>query len=34
MVANTDPEKKPGTYWWSFLDTDAKDTLIFFQQLW
>ena len=29
MVANTDPEKKPGTHWWSFLDTDAKDTLFF-----
>ena len=30
MIANTDPEKKPGTHWWSFLDTDAKDTLFFF----
>ena len=30
MVANTDPGKNPGTHWWSFLDTDAKDTLFFF----
>ena len=29
MIANTDPEKKPETHWWSFLDTDAKDTLFF-----
>ena len=27
MVANTNPKKKAGTHWWSFLDTDAKDTL-------
>ena len=30
MFANTDPGKNPGTHWWSFLDTDAKDTLFFF----
>ena len=28
-IANTDPERKPGTHWWNFLDTDAKDTLFF-----
>ena len=27
MVANPNLEKKAGTHWWSFLDTDAKDTL-------
>ena len=29
MVANY-PEKKAGTNWWSFLDTDMKDKLFFF----
>ena len=28
MVANY-PEKKAGTHWWSFLDTDTKDKLFF-----
>ena len=30
MVANTDPARKPGIHWWSFLDTDEKDTLFLF----
>ena len=30
MVANTDPARKSGIHWWSFLDTDEKDTLFFF----
>ena len=30
MVANTDPVRKPGIHWWSFLDKDEKDTLFFF----
>ena len=31
MGANTDPHKKPGVHWWSFLDTDEGDTLFFFE---
>ena len=27
MIANTDLARKPGVHWWSFLDTDEKDTL-------
>ena len=30
MVANTDSARKPGIHWWSFLDTDEKDTLFLF----
>ena len=30
MLANTDPHKKPGVHWWSFLDKDQRDTLFFF----
>ena len=30
MIANTDPARKPGLYWWSFLDTDERDTLFSF----
>ena len=30
MVANTDPTRKAGIHWWSFLDTDEKDTLFLF----
>ena len=30
MVVNTDPARKPEIHWWSFLDTDEKDTLFFF----
>ena len=30
MVSNTSPARKPEIYWWSFLDTDEKDTLFFF----
>ena len=30
MVASTDPAKKPGIHWWSFLDTNEKDTLFLF----
>ena len=30
MIANTDPARKPGIHWWSFLDTDGRDTLAFF----
>ena len=33
MVANTDPVRKPGIHWWSFLDMDEKDTLFFFNSL-
>ena len=29
MVANTDPYKKRGVHWWSFLDTDERDNLFF-----
>ena len=29
MIANTDPTIKPGIHWWSFLDTDERDTLFF-----
>ena len=30
MVANTEPHKMSGVHWWSFLDTDERDTLFFF----
>ena len=30
MIANTDPARKPVIHWWSFLDTDERDTLFFF----
>ena len=30
MVANTDPHEEPGVHRWSFLDTDERDTLFFF----
>ena len=30
MVANTDLARKPRIHWWSFLDTDEKNTLFFF----
>ena len=30
MIANTDPARKPGIHWRSFLDTDERDTLSFF----
>ena len=30
MVAYTDLHKKPGVHWWSFLNTDQRDTLFFF----
>ena len=30
MIANTDPARKPGIHWWSFLDTDERDALFFF----
>ena len=30
MIANTDPHNKPGVHWWSILETDARDTLFFF----
>ena len=30
MIASTDPEKKLGVHWWSFLDTEEKDTLFLF----
>ena len=30
MIANTDPARKPGIHWWSFLDSDEKDILFFF----
>ena len=30
MIANTDPERKLGMHWRSFLDTNAKDTFSFF----
>ena len=33
MVANTDLARKPGIHWWSFLDTDEKDTLFFFDSI-
>ena len=30
MIANTDPERKPGMHWWSFLDTDERNTIFFY----
>ena len=33
MIANTDPAAKSGTHWWSFLDTEQKDTLFLFDLL-
>ena len=30
MNAKTDPARKPRIHWWSFLDTDERDTLFFF----
>ena len=33
MIANTDPAAKSGTHWWSFLDTEQKDTLFLFDSL-
>ena len=33
MIANTDPAAKSGTHWWSFLDTEQKDTLSLFDSL-
>ena len=30
MIANTDPARKLGIHWWSFLDTDERDTLFVF----
>ena len=30
MIANTDLHNKPGIHWWSILDRDERDTLIFF----
>ena len=33
MIANTDPAVKSGTNWWSFLDTEQKDTLLLFDSL-
>ena len=33
IIANTDLGRKPGMHWWSFLDTDAKDTLFFLTAL-
>lgn len=30
MKTNTDAEDKPCTHWWSFLDTQEKDTLFLF----
>ena len=30
MIANTDPARKSGVHWWSFIGTDEKDTLVFF----
>ena len=32
MVANTNPERKPVIHWWSFLDTNKKDTLFLFDR--
>ena len=29
MIANTDPARKPGVNWWSFIDTDEEGTLFF-----
>ena len=33
MIANRDLEKNPGVHWWSFLDTEEKDTLFLFDSL-
>ena len=33
MIANADPAAKSGTHWWSFLDTEQKDTLLLFDSL-
>ena len=33
IIANTDIARKSGTHWWSFLDTDEKDTLFLFDSL-
>ena len=33
MIANTDPAAKLGTHWWSFRDTEQKDTLFLFDSL-
>ena len=30
MIANTDPARKSGVHWWSFIGTDEKDTLFLF----
>ena len=30
IIANTDPARKLGIQWWSFLNTDERDTLFFF----
>ena len=33
LIANTDPAAKSGTHWWSFLDTEQKDTSFSFDSL-
>ena len=33
MIANTDPAAKSSTHWWSFLDTEQKDTLFLFDSM-
>ena len=33
MIPNTDPARKLRIHWWSFLDTDEKDTLYLFDSL-
>ena len=33
MIPNTDPAAKSGTHWWSFLNTEQKDPLFFFDSL-
>ena len=33
MVANTDPARKPGVHWWSFLDIEEKILCSFFIRL-
>ena len=31
MIANTDPARKLEKHWWSFLVTNERDTLFFYQ---
>ena len=33
MIPKTDPAAKSGTHWWSFLNTEQKDPLFFFDSL-